>query len=216
MNESNKEEFIRIISLAAINYPNFQLDEPRLKLFYTMLKDIDIKTLEASMLLHIGSSSFPPTVADLRKKAVEIEEFETSSLDATKAWGEVMYALRAYGYYDAKNAFKSMSPLTSKVIRSMGWTELCKSDKLAVERGQFIKLYNSYKDRIMKEKQIPKFVSSKILKIQEENELKRMLDAKNAPLIDEHTTESLYENIHAQNSIKTIHDILDNIKNKPV
>lgn len=190
---SNKEQFIKILSLAAINYPNFQLDKERLQLFYKMLRDIDITVLETAMLSHISSSSFPPTIADLRKKSVEVENNNMALSDATKAWGEVTAAISEFGYYEPKKALESMTPLTRKIVKSIGWSDLCHSSQIGVERGQFIKMYNSYKDRVLYEKQLPKFVKTQIKQIQINKN--NLLNTKVVPLIN-----NQHEHIEAEST----------------
>lgn len=163
-----KTELIKILSYAVVNYPNFQLDDLRIDLFYNMLKDLDKDLLQIAMLKHISISNFPPTIADLRKLCVEIGSKDMNK-DSASAWGEVTLGIRRYGVYEPEKAYKLMSPLTQKIVKQIGWSNICGSTNPGVERGQFIKMYDTYKNRIKSEQQIPSFISEKILQLQNQN-----------------------------------------------
>ena len=58
-----------------------------------------------------------------------------------EAWEEVIEQIRKTGYA-GKPEFKDQ--LTAKAVEAIGWQTLCNSDKIAVDRAHFLRIYESY------------------------------------------------------------------------
>lgn len=144
-----ENETARILAVIAAAYPRFQVDGAglTLKVWYEMLGDLDYKLIQTATQKLILESPFPPTIADVRKQVVEITQDPADQIDGATAWGEVMDAIRYYGYYRQAEALASMSPRTSRVVKMMGWQEICTCEEPGVIRGQFLKMYNTYATR---------------------------------------------------------------------
>lgn len=153
----NLNETSRILSVLAAAYPRFQVDEAgvTLKVWHRMLKDIDYKAAQLAAEKLILESPFPPSIADIRKAAAEVMTPPEERINSAQAWGEVEKAIRCFGYYREKEALESMSPRTAKVVKYMGWQEICLSDQPGVARGQFLKMYKTVSEREEKEKLLP-------------------------------------------------------------
>jgi len=68
---------------------------------------------------------------------------------AGEAWGEVMREIMSTGSY----GYPSFSdPLIHKAVDCIGWREICMSEKLAIERAHFLKIYEQLSERENKEK----------------------------------------------------------------
>lgn len=156
MNIKETGELLAIIKEA---YPNFFKDQndpgPTVKVWNSFLCDLGAELALTAIQKHIAISKFPPTIADIRHQAFEITRGD--SLTADEAWGMVLEAVHKFGHYQAIDGLMSLPPKIRSVARSMGWDALCMAeiDKIGVERGQFIKLYNSKVERDMEIEMLP-------------------------------------------------------------
>src|SRR5690606_10640790 len=116
---------------------------PIVDLWAEMLADIPFPVVQMAVKKLILESPYPPTIADVRKRVAEIMTPPEDQINASEAWGEVMRAIRHYGYYQEAEALASMSPRAAKVARLMGWQEICHSERPDVVRGQFLKMYET-------------------------------------------------------------------------
>jgi hypothetical protein len=135
-----KSEITKLMAIISEVYSGFEVSELKVGIFMEFLKDLSYKVVEKAIFIHISQSKYAPTIAEIRKHAVEI--MNTQSVNANTAWGEVKSAIRNFGMPRTNEAILSLSPLTAKVVNAIGFTEICKSENQSVIRGQFIKLYN--------------------------------------------------------------------------
>lgn len=151
-----ESEVIKLLAMLAAAYPNMkEVNEIQVTLWHDCLKDIDSRVALAAIKKNILESPFPPTIADIRKQVTEVTALESEKLDGATAWGEAMKAIKHYGYYREKEALESMSPMTAKVVKYMGWEEICHSEKIDVVRGQFLKMYEALSKRANQERLLP-------------------------------------------------------------
>src|SRR5690625_6588252 len=97
----NKTEIIKLIRVLSANYRNFPeqgKEQDTVMLWESMLDDMDYDTGRAAVKAHIARSPFPPTIADIRDSAVMLSNHD--SMDAIEAWGEIVKAIRKYGFYN--------------------------------------------------------------------------------------------------------------------
>lgn len=144
-----------ILTLIALNYPKFEVTEDKARLWFDLIGDLPFKLAQMALKKVMLTSQFPPTVADIRKAAVEIITPASETLDAGKAWGEVQKAIRKCGWCDPEGAYKLMSPLTKQVVDQMSWKEICGCEELGVMRGQFMKMFNTLADRQKEQRLLP-------------------------------------------------------------
>jgi len=148
-------------------FPNIQITEAMVSLWYELLGDIDFNLAKAAVKKLLLESPYPPSIADIRKRAVEILTPEEEKIDAAEAWGEVERAMRFYGFYREAEALESMSPRVAKVVRWMGWRDICLSEEPGVVRGQFLKMYEQVTEREQKEKLLPERLKADIKMLSE-------------------------------------------------
>lgn len=149
-----KSDTIKILGMLAAAYPNMkEINEIQVEIWHECLKDIDKDAALVAIKKNILESPYPPTIADIRKQVVEVST--PKQLDASEAWGEVMQAIKSYGYYREKEAMESMSPVAARTAKYMGWQEICHSEKPDVIRGQFLKMYGTVVEREYQERLLP-------------------------------------------------------------
>ena len=92
-----------------------------------------------------------------------------------------MTAIRNYGVYRPEEALESMSPLARKVVQAMNYQEICMSEELGVDRGQFIRLYNQIAEREQTDRVLSLELKNNIKQLQTQNEDQRLLIEQDKP-----------------------------------
>ena len=148
-----KAEVAKILTVLAAAYPKFEVDDLKVRVWHEMLGDLDYATANMAVKKLILENTFPPSIAEVRKAAMEILNPEV--MTAAEAWGEVERAIRIYGYYRETEALESMSPSVAKVVEYIGWQNICLNEEPGVIRGQFLKMYQQVRERDRREMLLP-------------------------------------------------------------
>lgn len=149
----NKGEIAKLLAVLAASYAKFEVDDIKVQVWHEMLGDLDYGIANMAVKKLIAQNTFPPGIAEVRKAAAEI--MNPNSVTGSEAWGEVERAIRAYGYYRETEALASMNPRVAKVVKYIGWREICLNDEPGVVRGQFLKMYQQVAERDQKERLLP-------------------------------------------------------------
>lgn len=108
------------------------------------LRDIPPPLLTKAINSLILTARYPPTIAEIREEAEKIWSAAKgeSPPDPGKAWGEVVKAIRRYGYYRTP---EFEDPICAEVVNRLGWQEICETpvDDTVGLRAHFIKLYSA-------------------------------------------------------------------------
>lgn len=171
-----KTETVQLLAVVNAAFPNMQVTEAMVSLWHELLGDLDFGIAKMAVKKLILESPYPPTIADVRKRAVEITTLPEERIDASEAWGEVMKAIRFYGYYREAEAMESMPPMVAKVAKYMGWQEICHSERPDVVRGQFLRMYETVANR---EKQ------DRLLPVAMRDEIRRLAEGMSMKMIEE-------------------------------
>ena len=169
-----KGEVAKLLAVLAASYPKFEVDDLKVQIWYEMLGDLDYSVASLAVKKLIMQNTFPPTIADVRKRAAEIMTPPEDQINASEAWGEVMRAIRHYGYYQEAEALASMSPRAAKVARLMGWQEICHSERPDVVRGQFLKMYETVANREKQDRLLPVAMRDEIQRLAENMSIKML------------------------------------------
>lgn len=153
-------EVAKLLAVIAAAYPGFEVDETRHRLWCEMVGDLDYQVAAMAVRRHIGTSRFAPTVADIREQSLAAAGDEV--ITAAEAWGELMQAVRRYGYYRAEEGLASLSPETRRVAEMITWRGINLSENLDVLRGQFMRMYQMVHERAQRERQLPENVREAI------------------------------------------------------
>jgi hypothetical protein len=153
-------EMFKIITFLGIAYPNYAAfsdvtqAKNTAKVWADMLGDIDFKLLEAAVKRYASINKWPPSIAEIRENALNIISPQ-QGLTAADAWGEVMSAIRNFGIYREVEALESMPPKTRKVVKYIGWKEICQCEQADVMRGQFRMMYEQTQNKDKQEALLP-------------------------------------------------------------
>lgn len=145
----DKKQFSYLMTALSSNYRTFELNQDQMRFWYEQLKDIPYQQLHLAVTKHIATEEWQPTIAHLRKSALEV--VQPNMLDSNSAWGEVQIAIRNYGSYNEESALDSMSPITAQVVKNMNYKELCLSENHMADRAHFMKMYDTYLNREKKQ-----------------------------------------------------------------
>lgn len=152
-------EFETIALAIKAAYPNSNVlpDKYAMKTWYRALEDLDYQVAENAVWEHIGTSVFPPSIAEIRGKCAE--RMHPMITDWGEAWEEVQKAIRKYGSYREMDAIESLSKLTAVAVRRMGFQNLCKSENPVADRAHFQRIYEGMMKEEKVRTQLPEFVS---------------------------------------------------------
>lgn len=148
-----KIETAKLLAVLAAAFPRFEVDDLKVQVWHEMLGDLDYSLANLAIKKLILESTFAPAIAEVRKAVAEI--LNPDGMTAAEGWGEVERAIRLYGYYRETEALESMSPSVAKVVKYIGWQNICLNEEPGVVRGQFLKMYAQVAEREQKELLLP-------------------------------------------------------------
>lgn len=144
-----KTETIQLLTLLASNYKSIdeKLSQPKksellIAMWHECLHDIDFNLCMFAVKKAIMSSSFPPTIHDIRSAATSIVRPQEEDRTAIEYWNEA-YKMIKKGTYMTNEEFEKHSPIVKRFFGSVAQVqELAKTDLdtvVTVTKGQFLK-----------------------------------------------------------------------------
>jgi hypothetical protein len=111
--------------------------------WYDLLKELPFQTAMLSLKKYALFNKFPPTIAELMTIAADLMAERLP--DADEAWGEIMQAVRKYGYPQEAKALASLSETVRKTVERIGYQSICQSpcDQINTFRAQFKGFYEA-------------------------------------------------------------------------
>lgn len=155
-----KEQVTEMVFGLKLVYPKFYSHNTDgemqilLKIWSTFFQDDSYEDVSKAIHYLIATSPYPPTIYDVRKALVKSKNID--KIDATQAWSEVEKAVTIYGSSKAEEALASMSEETREIVKSIGFKNICKSENLSVERGQFRMMFEAREEQELEKALIPK------------------------------------------------------------
>lgn len=149
-----KNEFAKLMAFvtAAVDKP---VARPTLEAYFDMLQDLPYELAAVAIKKIIATDEYPtlPTIGKIRQAAAEISRGHI--LSAPEAWGLVLKAVHEYGYYREGEALASLPEHVAEVVRWMGFQTICMSEKISVDRGQFLRMYEVHQKREQEQAVLP-------------------------------------------------------------
>lgn len=170
----SKSQIVQLLTIIAEMYSKFEVNRDKIELWHELIGDLPYQVADAAIKKVIMTSEFAPTVAAVRKAAVDITTSNRNILDAGMAWGEVTSAISKCGYPEPEKAYAMMSPVTLKVVMQMTWREICCSEELGVTRGQFMRMYDTLKARKEQDKILPEKFKETIKLMADKMDIKKL------------------------------------------
>ena len=151
----NKKEFAIFASALRTYYPkeNILPNEQALQLWFNQLNDIPYDVAEVTLNKWVATNKWSPSIADIREQATDITQ--GGAKDWGDAWQEVLRAIRLYGSYEELKALESLDETTRKVVKRLGFRNLCFSEDIQVDRANFRMIYEQQLQRDRQDAQLP-------------------------------------------------------------
>lgn len=156
----NRAGAARLMALIKAGWgDNFKADEKTESFWQDALSDLPYAACETALRFYAREGVFPPKPADLRKIIADLTTMDLPS--AEDAWIEVKREAKRCGinrlpvfrngqFHDPPKPEFS-HPIIAKTVEVIGWREICLNDKQSIISAQFIKTYNAYRDRAVRE-----------------------------------------------------------------
>lgn len=198
-------EFEKIALAIKAAYPrsNVMPDKYALKVWYRALEDLNYAVAENAVWEHIGTSDFPPSIAEIRQKCAE--RITPMITDWGEAWEEVQTAIRRYGSYREIDAVASMSKLTAVAVHRMGFQNLCKSENTVADRAHFQRIYEGMVKEERRQTQLPDFVRASKEQLIEQNSSK-------VQVITDAEEKTVVDNLRAASDPERVSKLLDGFR----
>ena len=177
----NKHETIQVITLLAGNYNSIaEKDKTQKQLMINTwlecLGDLDYRLVLESVKKTMITSPYPPTIADIRKNAIEMIK-PTTSKTAIEAWNEA-YSMICKGTYMEEEEFEKASPEVKKFfgnVRQVRELAQTNTDVVnSVTKGQFLKQYEVIVNREKEQKLLPQSMQDFTKKLAERMDIKQI------------------------------------------
>ena len=151
----NKKEFAIFASALKTYYPKEKIlpNEQAMELWFNQLQDIPYKVAELTLNKWVATSKWSPSIADIREQASGIIQGEGK--DWGEAWQEVLRCISKYGFYREEEALNNMDKLTRKVVRRLGFKNICLSEDIQVDRANFRMIYEQEQSKEKQAAQLP-------------------------------------------------------------
>lgn len=137
---------------AVYSQATFIPDQDAFNMWFALLCDIPYNVCGVAIRKYMMLSKFPPTVAEIRELSATAVNGDPMSWG--ESWEKALNAVRRYGTYNQAAALDSLDPITRKCVDSIGYTTLCMSENIMVERAHYQKIFEVYAKRDREEKQI--------------------------------------------------------------
>src|SRR5262245_58161648 len=149
------EQILNYIAEVAILWPNFRAPLTQgdglamVQTYRPLLADLDAAMVHAVVLsMATEGRPFAPTPGELRRALVDAGD-PTPSPAVDQAWGELLAAIRHYGYTGAP---EWSHPALAQVVEHLGgWVHICQTwmdDDEVANRAHFMRLYPLVVDRL--------------------------------------------------------------------
>lgn len=180
----NRKETTQLITLLASNYRSIEerikdKDKANLMLetWFSCLEDLDVNLCMIAAKKAIMSSSFPPTIHDIRQAATEIITPVEENKTAIELWDEALKMIRK-GSYMTEEEFEKHSPVVKKFFGSVAQLRelaLTDMDTIAtVTKGQFLKQIEVLQTRKKEQDLLPSSMRELIAQIGSKNNVKQI------------------------------------------
>lgn len=157
----DKKQFATLAIAIKAAYPASKVleDNASMDFWYLMLKDIDYRIAENAAMEHISTSTFPPSIAELRKLCAERCTRAIPSFD--EAWGTVQKAISSCGREQPDKAYAMMDEMTASIVKNLGWNQICLSENPETNRANFRMAYEEKAKQRQIARQMPVFVEQR-------------------------------------------------------
>jgi len=142
-----RDDTIKLLLILRTIWPEIKADDPTITGWEWAFEGVPYALAELAAKRYIRTGTFPPKPAELLK-LISVQQVAPGLLPEA-AWSEVMEQVQRCGYnrppvfHDGRFLHAPQrqfsSPLIARAVDSIGWAEICTSEKPEIVRAQFIK-----------------------------------------------------------------------------
>ena len=145
----------KVVLMLLTAWPNAKVERRSAQLYEAVIQPLDFEAAQAVVMELISTCEDPflPRPATIRRLVME----RCRALDgravltAEEAWLLVQARIQNGGYYTG-GVFAE--PSIQRAVTAIGWGELCHNPNVEATRGHFLRFYNSYRERELKEEML--------------------------------------------------------------
>lgn len=171
----NQEESKKLLMYLKHNFQHSykDLDEIGMKILIgswsRFFSDIPYSVMFTVAEQHALENDFPPTVKQLREKALAIMN-PIGIMTPETAWEKALKTVRRFGRYNKDKGMESLInyPSVARALRTVGWDRIgdCPDEKLGFLKNEFTGFFSEVNQEAKQEYLMPKEMLNKIQQIQ--------------------------------------------------
>lgn len=153
--EMDRKQFAIYASALRTYFPkeNILPNDQAMALWFKQLQDIPYDVAEIALNKWVAVNKWSPSISEIRQTAIELMSGE--SKDWGDAWEEVLKAINNYGSYREEDALNSLDDTTRKVVKRLGFRNICMSENIEADRANFRMIYTNQMERDKQAAQLP-------------------------------------------------------------
>lgn len=144
----NQDEMIALeIARISAAFPDVRLTQQTVAVYIENLRDLPMAVIQLAVTEALLTSEFFPKIAKIRATAAALMTRDLNIPTAGEAWGEVLEKINTIGSMQdfggiAAEDLGFSHPLITKIVRELGWQNLCMSTNQIADRARFLDLYD--------------------------------------------------------------------------
>lgn len=146
---NNQQQIVKALSMLQLAYST-DMSVERMKLYVTMLDNVNPVTLEQAVANLINKCKFLPTIAEIREECSALSAYVNMHDEmpiAQSEWEKVIKAVGTYGFEHGKEHLEGLTLTAARTIWSSFDPRMGHEYNEASCRAQFIKCYEQLIDR---------------------------------------------------------------------
>lgn len=194
---NNQQQIVKALSMLQIAYST-DMSKERMKLYVSMLSNVNPITLEQSVANLINRCKFLPTIAEIREECSALSAFVNAHEElpiAQSEWEKVIKAVGAYGFEHGKEHLQGITLQAANTIWSSFNPRMGNEYNEASCRSQFIRCYEQLAERETHRQRMANSIKDNhlLLKAREKAERERALIGVGQKKIEMTSTGNLVE-----------------------
>ena len=155
--KDKQKEIIKMLCGFRQAFPNTKADSDTMLIYSYALMDMEVGLIYAAMMKILHTSTFFPSVAEIRSTGEKLLNFNSKNTlpTAGEAWEEVQKQVRKVGPYSSQ-PWEFSCPEVEKAARQFGLMELCRlqENEVNTARAQFMRIYDRQQEKMKELREI--------------------------------------------------------------
>jgi hypothetical protein len=153
-----KENLTGALMMVTAIYPSMEVTSATIRAWEDLLEGLEDESALRAFKVHLKTSRFPPTPADIISLVKEMEKSPADKLTSDDAWHIALGLAANLGYYGEPLIWGKLTeyPKVAYCIRTVGFANICHTDykDLPYLKKQFLELYDKVNSRELVERKL--------------------------------------------------------------